>query len=596
MKKISAVGPTQTDDPSAAPPAEPGVSAPMAANADRFERRSCTRHDAGDVENFVFVLDDRGTVRTVVELPQTARDLFPESIQGESIDDVWPREAASSIRKIARQVVRSRQVRTLHMEVAEWQREFEFIVLLQGRDSVLVVARDISAAQKRNARLEELAFNDEITSLPNREWLSRELDGAIERIRLHGGRAAIICFDIGDLDVIVRATSQRTRDLLLRELAGRLKNDLRGANSPDEPDDERYSAIGRLDVNRFAVLLPSIETGEDAATVTERLVDLLEEPLCTDGRSISVNVAAGIALHPQDGDTAEELLASSVTAVEDAKLSMSQQLKFHSGTVRMRAVERQDLEHELRAALDEGEFVLAFQPILASKGGQVAAAEALLRWPKPLFGAQAISEVIAVAEYTGLILPIGEWVFSQACEQLKQWHDAGHAALRVAINVSAQEFARADLVERTTRIVDQVGVAASGIVLEITERLLFRDSLNDYAVCRALKEFGVDLSVDDYGTGVCSFDHLSRSPVDSVKIHPNIVARSATGGPSQAACAAVTAMAHALDIHVIAEGVETEEQASMLAEIGCDYLQGFHLGRPVEAAELATLFEQHGNT
>ena len=145
----------------------------------------------------------------------------------------------------------------------------------------------------------------------------------------------------------------------------------------------------------------------------------------------------------------------------------------------------------------------------------------------------------------------------------------------------------ADLVERTARVVDEIGVNAADVVLEITERLLFRDSLDDFAVCRALKELGVQLSIDDYGTGVCSFDHLAQSPVDSVKIHPTIVARSAAGGPSRAACAAVTAMAHALDIRVVAEGVETEEQAEMLVEIGCDYLQGFHLGRPVEATELA---------
>ena len=213
--------------------------------------------------------------------------------------------------------------------------------------------------------------------------------------------------------------------------------------------------------------------------------------------------------------------------------------------------------------------------------------ETCRRWPKPLFGAKAISEVIAVAEYTGLILPIGEWVFSRACEQLKQWHEEGHASLQIAINVSAQEFARADLVERMARVVDQTGVSAADVVLEITERLLFRDSLDDFAVCRALKDLGVKLSIDDYGTGVCSFDHLAQSPVDAVKIHPKIVARSATGGPSRAACAAVTAMAHALDIRVVAESVETAEQAEMLVGIGCDYLQGFHLGKPVEAAELA---------
>jgi diguanylate cyclase (GGDEF)-like protein len=562
-----------------------------AANADWFGPDTSASRDTRHVDNFVFVLDDNGTVRSIVEVPREAKDLLPATMQGQSLDKVWPHDVAQSICENARHVMRSRHVRAFRQHVDEWHRDFEFIVLLHGRDSVTVVARDISEAEQRNARLEALAFSDEITGLPNREWLISELDGAMERVRLQGGRAAIICLDIGDLDVVGNASSRKIRDALLCELAGRLKHHLRGANSPDESDDERYSAIARLDFNRFAVLLPSIDTGEDAATVTERLVSLLEEPLSIDGRSLSVNVAAGIALYPQDGSSAEELLAGSITAVEDARCSMTRQQKFHSGTVRMRAIERQDLEHELRVALDDGEFALAYQPIVASTDRQVVAAEALLRWPKPLFGAKAISEVIAVAEYTGLILPIGEWVFSRSCEQLRKWHEAGHTSLRIGVNVSAQEFARADLVERTARIVDEIGVNAADVVLEITERLLFRDSLDDFAVCRALKELGVSLSIDDYGTGVCSFDHLAQSPVDSVKIHPKIVARSGTGGPSRAACAAVTAMAHALDIRVVAEGVETEEQAEMLVAIGCDYLQGFHLGRPVAATELAALID-----
>jgi diguanylate cyclase (GGDEF)-like protein len=585
MKTTSAIGQTREDTTANSLP----VREAAAANADRFAANSTC-----PVDNFVFVLDERGVVRSVVEVPQDAGDLFPAAMQGQRVDKVWPGDAAQLIREHARHVIRTRQVRTFRKRVEEWQRDFEFIVVLQGRDSVMVVARDISEAEKRNARLQELAFTDEITGLPNREWLSDELESALERVRLHDGRAAVICLDIGDLGVIVRATSRTTRDTLLRELAGRLTRDLRGANRPDEQDDERYSAIARLDFNRFAVVLPSIETGEDAATVTERLVEALEEPLTIDDREVAVKVAAGIALYPQDGGTAQELLAGSITAVEDARGSVTQQQKFHSGTMRMRALERQDLEQELRAALADGEFALAYQPMVSSKDGNIAAVEALLRWPKPLFGAKAISEVIAVAEYTGLIIPIGEWVLAAACEQLRQWRTAGHAALRIAINISSQEFARADLVDRAARIIEETGVSASDMVLEITERLLFRDSFSNYEICRALKELGVGISVDDYGTGVCSFDHLSRSPVDSVKIHPNIVARSGTGGPSRAACTAVTAMAHALDIRVIAEGVETEEQAAMLVEIGCDFLQGYHLGRPVSADEFAGQLDGQG--
>ncbi len=570
--------------PTSRPPSGPRFV--EAANSDWSRPDAADTFDSAKVSNLVIVLNGDGIVRSVVEVPPDTGNRFPREMQGLGVEDIWPAATARSIREDLRRALRSRQVRTSRLHVEEWGRDYELIYIAQGRDSVMVVARDISDAEERITRLERLAFHDEVTDLPNRDWLLGELRSAVERVRLHRGRAAVICLDLANLDIVAKASSPETRDVLLRELASRLKTDLRGANRPGEHDDERYSAIARLAFNRFVVVLPSIETGEDAAAVTERLVGLLEQPLDADGRSVSVQVSAGIALYPQDGASADELLAGSVTAVEDAKCSGTQQQRFHSGTVRMRALDRQDLEQELRAAVDGGEFTLAFQPIVTTSGRRIAAAEALLRWPKPLFGTKSISDVIAVAEFTGLILPIGEWVFSKACEQLKEWRDAGHSALQLAVNVSAQEFARADLVERTERIVRDTGVDLSGVVLEITERLLFRDSLDDYAVCRALKELGVGISVDDYGTGVCSFDHLSRSPVDSVKIHPQIVARSGTEGPSRAACAAVTAMAHALGVRVIAEGVETEEQAAMLDEIGCDYLQGYLFGRPVEALEL----------
>ena len=569
---------------------------PEAANSDWIKQGASAAREHDDIHSLVIVVDTDGVVRSVVEAPHDQGQLFPKNMQGLSVDKIWPDAAASAIRENVQQAIRSRQVRTLRLNIADWQHDYEFIFIVQGRDSVMVVGRDISRITGRISRLETLALIDSVSGLPNREWLVEQLGSKLGSVSLQGARAAVICLEIDQLDIVERASSRETRDATLKTLAERLVSGLRGANQSDEQDDERYSAVARTDFNRFVVLLPNIESGDDAATVTDRLVSLLEDPVTVDDRHFSVAVAAGIAMYPQDGTSADELLASSVMAVEDAKSSGTTNQRFHSGTVRMRALQRQDLEHELRAALDDGAFALAYQPILMGRGRKVAAAEALLRWSGHLFGTKSISEVIAVAEYTGLIVPIGEWVFAQACEQLLEWREAGHTELQVAINVSAQEFARADIVKRTKRAVENAHVDPSGLVIEITERLLFRDSLNDFSVCRSLKDLGVSISVDDYGTGVCSFDHLSRSPVDSVKIHPNIVARLGSGGPSRAACSAVTAMAHALDIRVIAEGVETEDQATALVEIGCDYLQGFLFGMPTEPGGLQEMLRSTGDS
>lgn len=535
--------------------------------------------------NLVVVIGSDGVIRSVIDRPPAGESPFPERMTDQHIDAIWPSDLATAIAANCRRALRSRQVRSERLRSEALSRDFEMIFIVQGRDSVMLVLRDMTEARDKISRLERLAFEDRVTGLPNREWLLKESGKVLQRIKMQGGRAAVISLEIGELDVIRVIAPQALQDGVLAELATRMQNSLRGANRSDECDDERYSVVARTGTNHFAVLLPSIETGEDAAAVTSRIVELLETPVTIDGKEARVKVAAGIALYPQDGRTGEELFESAITAMRDAKNSNTQQQRFHSGTMRMRALERDDLEHALRSAIDNHEFSLSYLPIVTASGRKTVAAEALLRWPQPLFGAKPISEVVAAAEYTGLIFPIGEWVFSNACTRIADWRQSGFEDLKIAVNVSAQEFARGKLVERTKRLLNETGVEPRAVIVEITERLLFRDSLDGFLVCRGLKELGIDISVDDYGTGVCSFDHLSRSPVDSVKIHPDIVARAADSAPSRAACAAVTAMAHALGIRVVAEGVETAEQAELLTEVGCDYLQGFLFSKPVNADE-----------
>jgi len=536
--------------------------------------------------NVIAVVSSGGRIENVISAPPPGTAL-PENIQaGADIDAIWPGHVGQRIRRSLRKTLQTRESYSNEIADTEAGAHFELICIPQGRDRVMLIVRDISAVRAKIAKLEDLAFSDSATGLPNRDWLMAELSSIVQRISMREGRGAVICVQIDGLEATLSMSGADCSDAVMSILAARLTQALRGANQPEEGDDERYSAVARIEANRFAVVLPDISAGDDAAGVTTRLIAVLEAPVTIGQQQYNIGVSAGIALYPQDGKTPAELLSNAVIALHDARNSQTAHQKFHTGTTSMEPVERQDLVVELESALDKGEFDLNYLPIVTGAGREVAAAEVLLRWPRPIFGNKPIKEVIRAADFTGVMLPIGKWVFATACRQLAEWHANGFEDLRIAVNVSAQEFARARLVERTELILSDTGVDAACIDIEITEHLLFRDAMRGFPVCQGLADLGIRVVVDDYGTGICSFDHVADSPVHGVKIHEKFVARVDDEASSRAACAAITAMAHELGIKVTAEGVETDAQADMLSEIGCDYLQGFVFCRPSSADDL----------
>jgi len=518
--------------------------------------------------------------------------VLPPDLSGSRIEALWPGELAVMVRNNIKKVLRSRQFEIEKFEDNRRGRQYEFVFVAQGRDRVLIIARDISEQQNSVSRMRSLAYTDKVTGLPNREYLFQELSIITDRLRLKEGRAALICIEITDLDLANTTSGKEHKDEILKELAMRLTRGLRGANQPGDGNEERYSVVARLDFRQFAVVLPGIDVGSDAAGVASRLSDSLQQPVKIGAREIRVNSSVGIALFPQDGIDAKTLIENAGAALEDAKNSQTQQQKFHSGTLQVRALERQDLTLELQSALDREEFTLNFQPIVRAAGRDVVTAEALLRWPHGVLGSNSIQEVISLAEYTGLMIRLGEWILRCACEQLHVWHNTGHPDLRLAVNVSAQEFSRSDLVQRVTKIISDGSVDPCYLDFEINEHVLFRDAMRDFAMCRELKELGVRLVVDDFGTGACSLAHLSRSPVDAVKIDGSFVRQVQNSLNDRNVCAAVTAMAHELNLEVVAESVETAEQATLLQQFGCDYLQGFLFFQPSPACEFSTYLDR----
>ncbi len=527
-----------------------------------------------------------GSIIRVLQAPEGHDRRPPEQLQGRSVADIWPDAPAEFLLASVKAAISGRQVHSTEYGAGGDAAHYEIISIPQGRDRALLVVRDVSARKTALSRMQQLAYVDEATKLPNREFLHEELSKCIDVLRLREGRAAVICFDIDQVDLHGNSFGTRQQDVIIKELASRLTHELRGANQSDVEDYERYSIAARIEFRQFGVVLPIIESGSDAEGVTQRLIESLQQPIKIAHREVEVTARAGIALFPQDGNDAESLFENAIAAMEDARNSQVAPYKFHSGTVKLRALQRQDLDLELRAALEREEFTLEFLPIVDAKTRKATSVEALLRWPQQIFGLQSIRKVVALAENTGLILPIGDWVLRESCTALRRLHDAGFAELRLAINLSVQEFSHRALIEKILEILDEFGLEPRHLDVEISEYTLFRDAMKQYATCARLKDAGLGVVVDDYGTGACSLAHLSRSPVDAVKIENNFVSNLIADAVDRATCAAVTAMAHELGKKIIAEGVETEGQAMILAEQGCDFLQGFLFARPSSAEVL----------
>ncbi len=537
----------------------------------------------------VLVVSGQGEICEVLQAPEeTTRS--DACVAGADIDTLWPGDQEQRLRNKIRRALRSRRVQSAEYASPTQQAFHDFVFIPQGRDRVIVVVRDVSARRSDYQRMRELAYVDTVTKLPNQRLLMEELARCLEALQLQGGRAAVLCFHFDAPEPVSGGPHSAQTDALLVELASRFMHELRGVNEVGTEDYDRYTVAARISPKQFGVLLPAIESGSDAEGVARRLVETLEQPIEGDAGRVKLAVSGGIALYPQDGKEPHVLFANAVAAMEDARANR-EPCKFHSGTVRMRALQRQDLELELKAALERNEFSIEYLPTVDAASRRPRSVEALLRWPQSVFGSQSIEQVIAVAENTGLILPIGDWVLRQSCSQLRQWCDDGIGPIRLSVNFSVQELARDDVVARVASALEAGGVMPSQIDIEITEYALFRDAMRSYRTLIGLKDLGVGIVLDDYGTGACSLAHVARSPIDAVKIDNSFVAGIREGAAEASVCAAIAALAEQLNLRVVAEGVETAEQADLLSSLGCSELQGFFVSRPLAASSVASFVD-----
>ena len=533
--------------------------------------------------NLVLVVNQSGAITSVVEAPQDLAQQLTDDSASLTVDALWQKSCADRVRASLRRALRTRTSCAFEIEGGDGRVE-EFMFVPRGADRLLLIVRDRTAEKRAQENAQRLAYTDDVTGLPNREFLFDELHKVIDVQRLKEGRSGVICIHVGHFDDYGYALSASQQDEVLAQLAERMRRQLRKTNQSDATDFERFSIVSRSDYRQFCIVLPSIETGEDAEAVAERLVNALKLPVNLKTRSVSINASSGIALYPQDGTDAVSLYENAIAAMEDARCEPGAAIKFHSGTVRLRTLQRSDLESELKTALENSEYDLNYLPTIDTRTGVPMTMEALLRWPDAVLGSQPTRKIVRMAERTGIIVPIGRWVLRQACEQLQAWRDAGYENIRVAVNVSAQELVSDGMVEILERTLAETGVDPSHLDIELKEDLLAREAAAGFATCKQLAALGVRLVVDDFGAGSCALAHLAQGPIGAIKIDRSMIDELGKHEHGSSAVAAALAMADKLGIEAIAEGVETEEQLELLQAYGCRFVQGFLLGQPMSAS------------
>ena len=450
------------------------------------------------------------------------------------------------------------------------------------------VINDVSERVQYQQALEYQANHDSLTGLANRNLLNDRIEQAIAWARRNNSVIAVMLLDLDHFKRINDASGHSVGDALLKEVAARLRNCVRDTDT-----------VARLGGDEFVIILTDLPQPDDVGHIAAKVQGALSRPIELVGRDVQVTASIGVALYPRDGDHGEVLLRYADMAMYRVKEHGRNSVRQFVPEMGTSAISRLDMEAAMRRGLERGEFLLHYQPKIALASGRIVGAEALVRWQHPQIGLIHPVEFIRLAEETGLIVPLGEWVLEEACRQQARWQEQGLGALKLAVNMSARQFRLEDLSERVAAIVQRTGVQAQHMVLELTESMVMQDVDTTRMSLVALKNLGLSLSLDDFGTGYSSLSYLRRFPIDELKIDRSFISDIHSNEDDAAIASAIVAMAHSLGLSVVAEGVECQAQADLLAQMGCAQVQGYFYARPMLARALVERVraqQPHGDT
>ncbi len=458
---------------------------------------------------------------------------------------------------------------------------------LDGMLQNILIVRDITDRKLTQDRLSFLANYDSLTGLPNRAFFRDRLAQAMTRARRQGTPLALMFLDLDNFKVVNDSLGHAVGDQLLRHVAETVKGCLRDVDSLLPRGGEEGFTLSRLGGDEFTVIAEGVAGAEDAALIARRILDALERPYRLLDNELYASASIGITLFPADDSDLDGLVRHTDMAMYRAKAMGRGTFAFYSEELSAEIAARLQLENNLRRAVEQQEFVLFYQPKADLASGRITGVEALLRWDCPGQGMVPPDRFIAVLEDSGLILPAGAWILRTACAQLAAWDRAGLPRLDLAVNLSARQFSQPLLASFVAETLLETGIEPHRLELELTERLVMEDNVANRNVLAALAALGVRVAIDDFGTGHSSLSYLKRFDIDTLKIDRSFVSELPHDPEDGAIATAIVAMGHSLKMRVVAEGVETQEQADFLRSLGCDEIQGYLLSRPMPAARLA---------
>ncbi|MFZ6743378.1 EAL domain-containing protein [Undibacterium sp. JH2W] len=446
------------------------------------------------------------------------------------------------------------------------------------------VINDVSERVNYQKELEYQATHDSLTGLANRNLLNDRITQAIAWAKRQDLSVGLMLLDLDHFKLINDASGHGAGDEMLKQVANRLSHCVRETDT-----------VARLGGDEFVIILTDLPETGDVDIVAEKILSALARPFEINGHDVFVTASIGISLYPRDGDHGEILLRYADIAMYRVKEHGRNSVRQFIPEMGVTAISRLNMEGALRRALERHELTLHYQPKIELATGHIVGAEALVRWHHPQIGLIHPIEFIPLAEETGLILPLGEWVLAEACRQQVSWKNSGMGDLKIAINMSPRQFRQEDLSDRVAAIFAETGADPSHVTLELTESMVMQDVNSTLVALRALKKLGVSISLDDFGTGYSSLSYLRRFPIDELKIDKSFINDIHENPDDAAIASAIIAMALSLSLSVVAEGVEKKEQADLLRKMGCSQVQGYYFGRPMDAAGFATRYREHIN-
>jgi diguanylate cyclase (GGDEF)-like protein len=448
-------------------------------------------------------------------------------------------------------------------------------MLIQIAESIGSQIGQFIVRMKAEEAVKYVAMHDTVTHLPNRVMFNQGLEQAIARAQRHERQLALMFIDLDRFKIINDTLGHEIGDVLLRDVAQRLKDNLRAGDM-----------VARLGGDEFVVLLEDVEDAAAIGSVAEKLIAALSSNFIIAGREVHVTASIGLSTYPVDAQDTRSLMKYADIAMYRSKEQGRNTFQFYSDQINMHSVERLTLESQLQGALERDELVLHYQPVIDAKRGDIIGMEALVRWQHRDGDLLPPAKFIDIAEETGLIVPIGEWVLHTACMQQRQWLALGLPPIRIAVNLSPRQFVHRHFIEAIMKALENTQFEPKWLELELTETTVMHNAQRAIALLGELKQMGIRIAIDDFGTGYSSLAYLKRFPIDSLKIDRSFVGDVPHDPGNTAITQAIIAMAHSLGLKVTAEGVETAEQVAFLREHGCEEMQGYYFSRalPVAAA------------